>query len=555
MDPLVTTLRKLRRRLSVQQCVRFNVEVFLLSSTAACLWLLITRLFPIIGNPLPLCLALVGAGVVVATILGYLRRLNLVKTALEADSRLDLQERLTSSYELADAEGPMVEALHRDARKHVKGLPVQRHFPYRLPRAGRWLPIPLIVFGLAYMLLPEFDLLRHREREAEAKALKEATRVKAEKLQAAVRPLKKPVTEEVSQVAEITGAVERVAEKLKSSEISEKQALARVTNLSEELQKQREKLQKDTPMPRVAGDTQKLAMTREMANDIQNGRFGDAALKARELQKKLEEGGLTKREAEKLSEELHQLSEMLGGKENSELGQALAEVAQGLNMENMEAALEAMKSMGLSLEDIASVLEQLEQIDIAMVELSEWQQAQLGPSEYCRCCGVKLTPCGEGEGCMGGCGPGFSCYGLCAACGGAGCSGCGGGFCLVAMRRPWAPGEAREFGTGMGGPGRGRGARVGELSDVNATFKPTMLPGSLTKGKLLADIIQKGAPEEGAEATLEYVTGTFVAVRQEAEQALTKEEIPPGAKEFVRQYFGSIEPEQTRSQESTSSQD
>lgn len=547
MDPLVTTLRKLRRRLSVQQWVRLNVEVLLLSSAASCLWLLITRLFPVLGDPLPVCLGLVGAGILAATVLGFVRRLDLVKTALAADSHLDLQERLTSSYELAHAEGPMVEALHQDARQHLKRLHVQKGFPYRLPRVGRWLPIPLIVFGLAYMLLPEFDLLRHREREAEAKALKEATRVKAEKLQAAVRPLKKPVTEEVSQVAEITGAVERVAEKLKSSEISEKQALARVTNLSEELQKQREKLQKDTPMPRVAGDTQKLAMTREMANDIQNGRFGDAAMKARELQKKLEEGALTKKEVDKLKEELGQLSEMLGGKENSELGQALAEVAQGLNMDNMETALEAMKTMGLSMEDIASVLEQLDQIDLAMVELSDWQQAQLGPSEHCRCCGIKLAPCGQGEGCMGGCGPGFSCYGLCGACAGAGCSGCGGGGCF-AGRGPWRPGDAREFGAGMGGPGRGKGGRVGELSDVDATFKPTMLPGSLTKGKLLADIIQKGAPEEGAEATLEYVTGTFVAVRQEAEQALTKEEIPPGAKEFVRQYFGSIEPEQTRSQ-------
>ena len=543
MDPLVTTLRKLRRRLSVQQWVRFNVEVLLISSATACLWLLITRLFPVLGNPLPVCLGLVGAGILAATIRGFLRRLDLVKAALEADSHLALQERLTSSYELAEAEGPMVEALHQDARQHLKRLQVKKDFPYRLPRAGRWLPIPLIVFGLAYMLLPEFDLLRHREREAEAKALKEATRIKAEMLEAAVRPLKKAAGEEVSDVAKITGAVERVAEKLKSHEISEKQALAKVTSLSEDLQKHREKLQKDNPMPQLVGDTQKLAMTREMANDIQNGRFGAAALKARELQKKLEEGALSKGEVDRLKEELEQLSEMLGGKENSELGQALAEVAQGLNMDNMEAALEAMKTMGLSMEDIASVLEQLEQIDIAMVELSEWQQAQLGPSEYCRCCGVKLTPCAQGEGCMGGCGPGFSCYGLCGACGGAGCSGCGRGSCLVAMRRPWAPGESKFFGPGMGGPGRGRGARVGELSDVNATFKPTMLPGSLTKGKLLADIIQKGAPDEGAEATLEYVTGTFQAVQQEAEQALTKEEIPPGAKEFVRQYFGSIEPE------------
>jgi hypothetical protein len=97
----------------------------------------------------------------------------------------------------------------------------------------------------------------------------------------------------------------------------------------------------------------------------------------------------------------------------------------------------------------------------------------------------------------------------------------------------------------MGGTGMGRGNRVGELPDLNAGFKPTVLPGDLTKGKVLATILQKGAPQDDAESTLEYVTEAFVEVRQEAEQALTKEEIPPGAKEFVRQYFGSLEPEQS----------
>ena len=98
----------------------------------------------------------------------------------------------------------------------------------------------------------------------------------------------------------------------------------------------------------------------------------------------------------------------------------------------------------------------------------------------------------------------------------------------------------------------GRGGQVGELPDLNETFKPALLPGDLTKGKVLATVLQKGAPQEDAESTLEYVAEAFVEVRQEAEQALTKEEIPPGAKEFVRQYFGSLEPEQRTVQDAPS---
>jgi hypothetical protein len=522
MDPLVTSLRRVRRRLAVQQWVRFSIKVLILASTASCIWLVITRFFPALGDPVQVCLGLLAVGIIVASFFALLRRPSLLKAALEADKRLRLHERLTSSFELAEVEGPMIEAVHLDARRHLAHLDIRKSFPYRPPRSGRWLAIPLIVFGLAYLLLPEFDLTRYRERKAEAKAREEATRVKVEKLKSAVRPLRKPTQEPASELADVATAVERVAESLESQEITEKQALARLADLTEELLKHREKLQTDSPMPKLAADTNKLGISREIASDVQSGRFGDAAQKTRELQEKLKEGALTEKEMEKLADDLKKLSEMLGG-ESSELGKALAEAlgntGKSLKSRDVKGALEAMEGIELSLEDLASVLEQLGQLDLMMVNLADWQQDLLGPSNFCRNCGAMLKPCtGEGGQCTG-CGAGHSCYGSCGTCSGTG--------------------------PGMGGTGMGRGNRVGELPDLNAGFKPTVLPGDLTKGKVLATILQKGAPQDDAESTLEYVTEAFVEVRQEAEQALTKEEIPPGAKEFVRQYFGSLEPEQS----------
>ena len=55
--------------------------------------------------------------------------------------------------------------------------------------------------------------------------------------------------------------------------------------------------------------------------------------------------------------------------------------------------------------------------------------------------------------------------------------------------------------------------------------------------------MQKGAPEKNGNATQGYVESNFVQVKQDAEQALSKEEIPAGSKEFVREYFSSLEPE------------
>jgi len=526
MDPLIVVLRKVRRRLSVQQWLSFNTKGLILSCAASCFWLFVTRLFPVLGNPVPVCLGMVTVGLVVCTVAAFVRKPSLVGAALEADRRLTLRERLTSSYELADAEGPMIEAVHLDAREHLERLQVLKAFPYLVPRSLRWLAAPLLVFGLAYMLLPEFDLLHHREREAEAKARAKATRVSAEKLKSAVQPVRVPSDETAAELAEVATAVERVAESLESQEINQKQALARIANLSEELRKRRESLQTGSSVPKLAADASKLGMTREMANDIQNGKFGDAAEKARQLQNKLKEGTLNKKELGELAKELKQLADALGGKE-SELGKALAEAARSLNVNNVEAALNAMTTMELSLEDIASVLEQLELTDLILANLSEWQQDLLGPCEFCRMCGVPLEICGI-RACSGCC-PGKSCFGLCKRC-------------FAGIGGAWMPGEG-PIGGGMGRFGTGRGGLVGDLPELDPNLKPTVLPGSLTRGKVLADILQKGAPEQDAESTLEYVTGAFVEVRQEAEQALTKEEIPPGAKEFVRQYFGSLEPE------------
>jgi hypothetical protein len=61
MDPLVTSLRRVRRRLAVQQWVRFSIKVLILASTASCIWLVITRFFPALGDPVQVCLGLLSS--------------------------------------------------------------------------------------------------------------------------------------------------------------------------------------------------------------------------------------------------------------------------------------------------------------------------------------------------------------------------------------------------------------------------------------------------------------------------------------------------------------
>jgi hypothetical protein len=180
------------------------------------------------------------------------------------------------------------------------------------------------------------------------------------------------------------------------------------------------------------------------------------------------------------------------------MAKALAQAAAGLEKKDMAAAMAALESMNMSLEDAASLMQQLAAMDDAMQGFGEAQAELLGKE-----LGQML---GKGFG---------SDY-------------------------------FAEGGGGLGGPGRGRGNRIGELPDVEGALEESMLSGDMTKGKILASIMQRAAPDPDVESDAEFVAQTLTEITQQAEEALTKEEIPPSAQEFVRQYFVSLEPEDRR---------
>jgi len=427
-----------------------------------------------------------------------------VDAALAADAEIGLKERLTTSLELADGEGPMVEALHADARRHLKRLDIRRQFPLVTSRATRWVYVPLLLLGLAYTLLPEFDLLGHRERLAEATAREQAVAIKVERIRSIVDPLKAKLGDAEGALSDVMGEIDGLANDLASEAITEKQAMAKLANLADEVERRREGLAHDNPTLKLAANLNDLGMARGLASAIQEGRMKDAAKKASELAKKLREGNLSEQERKEMSRDLKKLSEMLGSKTElgAALAKALAEAGAAMASGDMVGAKAAMEAIEMSLEDLQSILDQLEQMDVVMADIREWKDTLMGPSEYCRSCGSKLGEFGE----------------------------CTNGSC-------------RGHGLGLLGAGHGTGNRLGEISEVAVGMNPTMAKGPLTKGKMLADILQRTAPEAGQEATAEFIAGAFVELQQEAEQALTQEEIPQGSKEFVRQYFGSLEPE------------
>jgi len=534
MSPLHVPLNRVRKRIWAQRGLTHLSQSLFVTASLACFWLLLCRLFPLLRYEVEGAATILTLGILTAGWLTYRQRPDIKTAALAADERLGLRERLTSSLELAGLESPMVTAVHRDALHHVGRLNVGRDFPLQPTRATKWLVVPVLLFGIAYIALPEFDLFGYEERALQATVKAQAQQEKAKRLEKVAKALKAPDRVPLEGVNQKALALENLSEELKHGKITEKQALAKVKNLRASMEEEQKALAAKSYLNKTGNKANASPFTKGLSKDLQQGNMAAAKKKMESLQKKLAEGGLSEKERKELATDLKEMSKSL--KENgaseldSALASALAKASSALASDSPEGMQSAMESLELSEKELASVLNQLAQLDQAMAEMKAWEKGMMGESPFCRTCGNKLAACEKGKDCNGTC-EGKACSGTCA---GGSCSGGGSGY-----QKGLRIGSGK--GLGMGGAGQGEGNRVGDLPDVEVAMTPTMLPGQVNEGKMLASIIQKTTPDEDSEAQIQVMQGSIVQAQQEAEEALTREEIPRGSEEFVRHYFGTLE--------------
>lgn len=539
MSPLHVQLNRVRKRIWAQMGVACLSTALLWTASVACVWLVLCRMLPVIPYTLEGAGFIVFLGVVAALVIAWRQRPDIRAAALAADERLGLRERLTSSLELADHHHPMVEAVHKDALRHLGLLEARRDFPLFPTRRTKLAIVPILLFGVGYVLLPEFDLFGYQERALEAKVQAADRQKKAERLDKVAKALKAPEKMPVGALDSKALELESLSEKLQEGKISEKQALAKVQDLRESIQQEKLALENKSQLNKGLGKASDSPLTKGLASDLQQGKMGDAKKKLEDLQKKLETGKLSTEEKNKLSTELKEMAKELNKPGSTQMdtamANALAKASAALDSNSPEGMKEAANELELSAKDMESVMQQLAQLDSAMAAMKEFEKSTMGKSAFCRDCGTKLGKCELGSKCQGSC-EGKECSGQCKSgqCKGGG-SGKGQGF-----QKGLALGGGGK-GPGMGGPGQGQGGQVGELPDVNVSLTPTMLPGQVQEGKMLASIMQKTAPETDANSSVEVISGAVVQAQQAAEEALTREEIPRGSEEFVRQYFGTLE--------------
>lgn len=166
MDTVARVVGRIARRLGACALIRAVGRSLCVATAVAMVVVLAERLLSLgvstataIGVPL-------AVGTMFGVALGLARWPGRTTSALRADARLGLDERLSSA--LAAGDGPMAELLHADATRCAAAIKLRESFPVELGLSAQALPLLAALLVVA-VLVPELDLLgRGRARTARA---------------------------------------------------------------------------------------------------------------------------------------------------------------------------------------------------------------------------------------------------------------------------------------------------------------------------------------------------------------------------------------------------
>ena len=515
---MLITLKRIRRRMSVNRVASLGVRALFWGVCAGCVAVFAHKLFPLPLGPTHTAGIIAGAAVAIGLIGGLFARPSLLEAAVSADKSAELRERISSAYILADRgeSMSMVPALVEDANAAADGIDVRREFPIKPPSESRFLVIPLALYFLVWGVMPELDPFGRREQlQARRVAIKRARAqiVKLEQLSHKIRQTGKGQKIDL-KAKELAKEIDEAVRELREHDLYGKKAMARVSKLSDAIRKRREELKskgrETIPAKLPVGRPDDFKLMQEIAQKLKEGQFEAAAKKLGDLAKALEKQKLSGKDMKRLQKELKMMSERL--KKMPGLRKTLQKAAASLSDKDVRKALEQMQMAKVKMEDMKAAQDQLEMMEEAFGKVAKIKRGFGGEPrrwQFCRNCGAQLRT--EQE--------------------------IWSGFC---ERCRLAGLERQEGGGGFGGPGIGRGGNPGEIGAPPVDFESSKIRGMLGKGKILGVMTFRGEGEKG-EVTVDYVE-TFMEYRQKAEDALEKEEIPHGYKDYVRQYFDAVKP-------------
>lgn len=255
-------------------------------------------------------------GLLVASVLAWLRRASSLAAALEIDHRFKLRERLSSALSLPETEhdSPAGEALLRDARRSAERLDVRDQFSYGFHWRNLTPLLPLAIILVLWLVV-------ENAAPQSGQANDQLTAEERDRIEEAQEVLRKKLKEEVKRAEDLglkeaevaLREVDRVIAERKKDERPKEDTLVRLNDAKQKLEERVKKLGDAKSMqnrlsrlqPERSGPADKVAQA------LSEGKLDDAVKELEQLADKAQKGELSPKEKQALSEQLADLQKQL----------------------------------------------------------------------------------------------------------------------------------------------------------------------------------------------------------------------------------------------------
>jgi hypothetical protein len=463
--------------------------------------------------------------------ISLLRPLPPGRVARRVDAELKLKERLATALMLergADGisrpfQASLVALQRQDALATAQAVDVRRAFGLRWLRRPLALAAVLLVAALALARLPNpmDDLI------AERAAVAQAAEAQAEEIEKLRQEIQKAQELTPEKREELLRQLQELAEQLRANRGDRQQALADLSRVEEALRRQLDPNAdaRQAAMQALAAQLQALAQAQgDPAADL-----SDPAEALQQLAQSL--GDMQEAQRQELAQSLAQMAARAGQAGDADLAQALAALGQAAQSGDAEAAEAAAQTAADALAQARDQLAEQAALQQALSQLQAGRQALAQAGS-----GQSGLAQGQGQGQSQGTGQGQG--------QGQGQPSGGGG-----TRADSLP-PANRVGRASRPQGAGRPATTGELDQqVYAPWERRQgngeqlsISGQDTgQGETQLRQQQDPLPGRPGQALVPY-SQVYQEYADAANQTMERSYIPPGLKDYVREYFSRLEP-------------
>ena len=478
---ILEKIRQVRRRLNVQGYFQ-TLAKFLLIGLLVCVPVVIVDSLVTSFNIPPFVYACVACGIALAAfVVRLIRPVDLHEAARAIDIDGSLKDRVVSGLEqIEHKSNETLSALQlQDTSKRLQTIPLKQVARYALPRETKYVAL-VAIFVVAFSFVEFFaPPATSTEIDYSPQIAAEAD-VLLNTIDEAKRDAELSEDEELKEILE---EIEKRTQELKKPQISPKEALARMTELTALLKTKIDPIKMAQQEALMKGLGQQFIgnpILGEFGQKLKKGDYDEAADKLDKVAQDIPK--FDQEQKQNLSDELKRAGNSLKDSDLSGLGGQLSGAGDALGDNDGEGAQGKLSESSKSIRNFDLLKNRNQKLE----EL--------------------LCACEECKNCIGAC--------------------CAGGNALSNNPSDKAGTKTSE-------------SQQGELTSLDSTLNLEQLKGVQGEGDSSVETTKASA--EGQESSLSY-KDAYMKYQKLSEDAMTEEQIPLSYKFYVKRYFESIKP-------------